>query len=227
MPIDIVFFAVFTYGFWVGYNRGIIGTIFNIAAYVFGVVLAFKVTPTTTNILETLFHSDNPAMFLAAFIVNLVFIMFVLRQAARGMETAFQAVYLGVINSIAGGALMGAVSIVIYSILIWFLVQVNFLNQATLVESKSYPLLKDLPSQAKQVAMRAKPFAEDIWATSTTWMDRLNKYGTEKTDTPGKPYKIPDDGKAIEEDADSYTPTTRPKPQPAALPPVDSDGIEQ
>ena len=85
MAIDIVFLAVFAYGFWVGYSRGIIGTVFNFAAYIFGFVLAFKITPTTTNILESLLHSDNPSMFIAAFIVNLVFIMFVLRQAARGI----------------------------------------------------------------------------------------------------------------------------------------------
>lgn len=222
MPIDIVFLAVFAYGFWIGYSRGIIGTVFNFAAYIFGVVLAFKVTPTTTNILESLFHSDNPAMFLAAFIVNLVLIMIVLRQAAKGLETGFQAIYLGVINQTLGGVVMAGFGVVIYSIVIWFLVQVRFLNDQTLAESKTYPLLQELPPRAKAVAMRAKPFAEDIWGYSMNWMDRLDKYGVEKTSTKPNIYKVPDDGKAIEEGDDPRPPTTI---TPAY--PEDSDGIEE
>jgi membrane protein required for colicin V production len=222
MPIDIIFLAVFAYGFWIGYSRGIIGTVFNFGAYLFGVVLAFKVTPTTTNIMESLFHSDNPSMFLAAFVVNLVFIMFVLRQAAKGMETAFRAVYLGVINQTAGGVLMAGFGVVVYSILIWFLVQVRFLNDQTIAESKTYPLLKDLPGKAKAVAMRAKPFAEDIWGYSMNWMDRLEQYGVQKTATKPNIYKVPDDGKAIDPGIEPDATTTR---NPSY--PEDSDGIEQ
>ncbi len=224
MAIDIVFLAVFAYGFWVGYSRGIIGTVFNFAAYIFGFVLAFKITPTTTNILESLLHSDNPSMFIAAFIVNLVFIMFVLRQAARGMESAFQAVYLGVINQTLGGVLMAGLGIVIYSVLIWFLVQVRFLNDQTLAESKSYPFLKDLPGKAKDVALRTKPFAEDIWSNSMNWMDRLEQYGIQKTSTKPNIYQVPDDGKAIEDDGEESVPTTS---TTRPVYPEDSDGIEE
>lgn len=223
MAIDIIFLAVFAYGFWVGYSRGIIGTVFNFAAYVFGFVLAFKITPTTTNILETLFHSDNPSMFLAAFIVNLALIMFILRQAAKGMETAFQALYLGIINQTLGGVLMAGIGIVIYSVLIWFLVQVRFLNDLTLSESKAYPFLKDLPPKAKSVALRAKPFAEDIWGYSMNWMDRLEQYGIQKTATKPNIYKVPDDGKAIEDDGQDIPTTTTTSPAY----PEDSDGIEE
>lgn len=221
MPIDIIFLAVFAYGFWIDYSRGIIGTVFNFAAYLFGVVFAFKITPTTTKILESLFHSDNPSMFLAAFVVNLIFIMFILRQAAKGMESAFQAVYLGVINQTAGGVLMAGFGVVVYSILVWFLVQVRFLNDETLSESKTYPLLKDLPSKAKAIAIRAKPFAEDIWGYSMNWMDRVEQYGVQKTATKPNIYKVPDDGKAIDEDAPEPATNTQPTYQ------EDSNGIEE
>lgn len=223
MPIDIIFLAVFFYGFWVGYTRGVIGTVFNLAAYIFGFTLAFKMTPTTTNILETMFHSNNPSMFVAAFVVNLVFIMFVLRAAARGMESAFQAVYLGVVNQALGGVLMAGLGVVVYSILIWFLVQVHFLNDQTLVESRSYPFLKELPGKAKGIALRAKPFAEDVWGLSLNWMDRVQQYGVQKTATKPNIYKVPDDGKAIEED-DGYSAPSSPT---TPLYPEDSDGIEE
>jgi membrane protein required for colicin V production len=207
MPIDIIFLASFFFGFWKGYTQGIIGTVFNLIAYIFGVTLAFKVTPTMTNILERLFNSTNPTMFLAAFIVNLLLIMMVLRMFTRSLERASEAAYLGYFNSILGGVLLGGFSVMIYSVLIWFLVKVHFLNDATLAESRAYPLLEKLPGHAKNIAVRIKPLAEDIWGTSINWMDKLESYGIEKTEAPAKIYD-PEDGKdGIERDAEGVKPS--------------------
>jgi membrane protein required for colicin V production len=197
MPIDLVFLVVLFYGFWKGYNRGIISTVFSLGAYIFGFILAFKITPTTTNILEAMFHSTNPIMFLAAFAVNVLFILFIIRMAANSAETVFQAAALGIFNRFLGAMLVGAFSVLIYSILIWFLVKIQFLNEATVVESRSYPVLKEMPGRAKAIATRFTPFLKDVWGTTINWMDRLQSYGMEKTEGPSKIYD-PDKSKGIE-----------------------------
>jgi uncharacterized membrane protein required for colicin V production len=214
MPIDIILIAVFGYGFWQGYSRGIIGTVFNVLAYVFGITLAFKITPTTTNLLERLFNSDNPFMYVAAFVVNVTLIMFILRQAAGGMEGAFRAAYLGTVNQLLGGLLTAFLMVVVYSVLLWFVVKVQFVNEATLAESRTYQaFLKDLPGRAKEVAVRFKPMATDLWNNSLSWMDRLEKYGVEKTENKPKIYEIPDDGTGIEDEPEA---AERPRAKPAA-----------
>lgn len=222
MPIDITFLIAFALGFRHGYTRGIISTVFNVLAYIFGVVLAFKITPTTTNIMERLFNSENPSMFIAAFLVNVVIIMFMLRQTANAMEGVLNAVYLGAINRVLGGAVMSGVSILIFSILVWFAVRVQFVNEATLRESRTYPFLKDLPGRAKSVAIRLKPVATEVWDSSLSWMDRLEKFGVEKTDGQQKIYDIPSDpdGPAIE-DEPATQPTGSRRPSVA-----EDNGIE-
>ncbi len=225
MPIDIGFIAFFAYGFWQGYSRGIISTVFNLALYVFGFVLAFKMAPTTTSILQTMFHSENPTMFLAAFLVNLLTVMFIVRSAAKGLEGALRMAYLGVINQTVGGVAMGSFLVVVYSVLVWFGTKVQFINDATIADSKTYSFLEPIPAKAKDFAVRMKPFALDVWGTSMTWMDRLDKYGVQRTEGKDKTYRPPDDPKAIEED-----PVSSPsKPTPTRPTPVleDSDGIEE
>lgn len=208
MAIDLICMVAFFYGFWRGYNQGIISTVFNVLAYVFGIVLAFKMTPTATNILEQLFHSTNPMMFVAAFAVNVVFILFILRQAAKGFEGLFQSLYLGVINQALGGAIMGMLGVLIFSVLLWFGDKTGMLNDQTIAESRTYPYLKVLPGRAKEAAVRFKPLAQDVWETSINWMDRLEKYGEEKTeggasDQP-RIYQLPDDGRSgIEDNPDA------------------------
>ena len=106
MTIDLLCILALGYGFWTGYQRGIIQVAFNVISYVFGVTLAFKMTPTTTALLENAFKSSNPLMFLAGFLVNLLIIMLLVRSAARGLEGAMRMAYLGIINQVAGGVAM-------------------------------------------------------------------------------------------------------------------------
>ncbi|MEI6409273.1 MAG: CvpA family protein [Bacteroidota bacterium] len=223
MPIDIIFIAVLGLGFWQGYNRGIIRALFGLSVYLFGVVFAFKITPTTTNVLERLFNSENPVMFLAAFVVNLVLIMFIMRAAGRSITVLFEAAYLGIFNRALGGALMGGLAVLIYSVLLWFLVKVQFINDGTLSESRTYPLLQALPTRARTVAIRFKPIAEDMWGTSLDWMNRLEKFGIEKT-KDGKPklYDLPNDATPIE-----GAPDLKPAPRKPAAKEPEGNGIEQ
>ncbi|MBK8555273.1 MAG: CvpA family protein [Lewinellaceae bacterium] len=201
MPIDLICLAALGYGFWQGFSRGIIGTVFNVAAYLFGIVLSFKMTPTTTNILERMFNSDNPGMFMAAFVVNLVLVMLVLRAVAKTLESTFRAFYLGFLNQMAGGLLMGGVAVVLYSVLLWFFVKASIVNDATIDQSRLYePYLKELPTQAFALAKRFQPMAEDIWDASLNWMDTMEQHGEKKTEATQKIYQIPDDGTGIEDD---------------------------
>lgn len=196
--------VAFIYGFWKGFNQGIISTVFNIIAYVFGIVLAFKMTPTVTNILERFFSSDNPMMFVAAFLINVTLIMLILRQVAKGFENVLKTLYLNVLNQAMGGALLGFMGILIFSILVWFADKAGMISDQTVEESRTYPFLIELPGKAKVAADQFKPFLVDTWESSVDWMDRLEEYGEQKTSVSGdqpRIYELPDDGSSGIEDA--------------------------
>lgn len=224
MPIDIGFVAFFAYGFWQGYSRGIISTVLNLAMYVFGFVLAFKMAPTTSKIMASMFHSDNPTMFLAGFLVNLLTLMLLFRYTAKGLEGALRMAYLGLINQVAGGVAMGGFSVLIWSVIVWFGVKVQFINQPTIDESKTYSILEPLPGKAKDFAISMKPFALEAWGTAINWMDRLDQYGIQRSEGKDKTYRPPDDPKAIEDDPQPSTRQPAPRRTPTA---EDSDGIEE
>lgn len=219
MPIDLIFIIALGLGFRHGFTQGIISTVFNVLAYLFGIIIAFKITPTTTEILERMFNSQNPTLFIAAFIVNISLIMFMLRATASAFEKGLQAVYLGFINRVLGGALMAGLAVLIYSILLWFAVKVQFVNQATIDESKTYKLLEKMPGTAKQSAMKLRPFAEEAWDISMSWMGRLDQFSVPKTDIKPNVYE-PKGDTGIETEPE---PDNRPPPPPTA----DEDGLEE
>jgi membrane protein required for colicin V production len=226
MPIDIGFALFFIYGFFQGYRNGIISTVLNLLLYIFGFVLAFKISPTTTNVMKGMFHSDNPVIFLAAFFVNLLIIIAILRYTAKGLEGLLRMAYLGIINRVAGGVAMGGFMVLVFSVLVWFGVKVQFFNEDTLQDSRTYSFLEPIPGKAKDFAIRMKPFALDVWGTSLDWMDRLDEYGIKRTDDQGKTYRPPDNPKSIEHDP---SPSSAPPPKRRPSRPVweDEDGIEE
>jgi membrane protein required for colicin V production len=180
MAIDLICALVAMYGFWQGYNRGIVSTVFNVLTYVFGLVIALKVTPLTTQLLEDLFKSDNPLMFIAGFLVNIFLVVFILKQAAKGLENVLQAVHMGLINQVLGGGISAILAVLIFSVLVWFGVKSHILNDALLADSRTYkPLLEPMPPRAKDIAMRLKPLAEEGWTTFSVWLDRLDSYKKE------------------------------------------------
>ena len=195
MAIDIMFLLSMVSGFYIGFSRGIIKTVFGVIALIFGFLAAFKFAPGMTQLLETSFNSTNPLMFLAGVALSFVLAMFLIRLFARGLEGALKTANINVINQLAGGVLLSALMVVLYSVLLWFGEQAHIVNDAAIHESKTYIVLKDIPGKAMVVANQIKPVFEEFWDQSLDMMDRLEDMSIEKTED-NNVYDIPTDEEA-------------------------------
>ncbi|MFZ4634565.1 MAG: CvpA family protein [Saprospiraceae bacterium] len=198
MPIDIITMIVLALGFWHGFSRGIIGTLFNILAYVFGFIIAFRMTGVATTVLERVLNSDNPLMPIAGFLVNLGVVFVIMRAASGGFESILNFAYLGIVNRVLGGVLTGGFYVLIFSVLLWFMVKATLIDDSVLTEARFYPILEDMPVRARKVIVRFKPVASDLWEDSATWLDRIERYGEDRVEQRKSFYK-PDSGDAIED----------------------------
>ena len=193
MAIDIMFLLSLVSGFYIGYSRGIIKTVFGVIALMFGFLAAFKFAPGMTKFLETSFNSTNPLMFLAGVALSFVLAMFVIRLFARGLEGALKTANINVINKLVGGAVLGVFMVVIYSVILWFGDQAHIVNDEAKQTSKTYIVLKDIPGKAMVVANQIKPVFQEFWDQSMDMMDQLKDLQDstiEKTET-NNVYDIP------------------------------------
>lgn len=226
MPIDLICFLVFGICFWIGYNRGIIELAFNLLAYVFGVILAFKMTPLMASVLGNFFQSDNPLMFIAGFLVNVALVMVVVRLAANGMEGIFELAYMGMFNKLLGGAVYSALGVLLFSVLVWFADKAMMVSDETKRLSKTYETLVRLPIHAKDAVIRVQPVFAEIWDTSMSWMDKLENYRPNQTEQKDEPkfYDIKDDASS-KGSIEAYPETQKPARKPAK-PADDTPAIE-
>lgn len=182
MAIDIMFALAVVSGFYMGYARGIIKTVFGIIALLFGLMAAFKFAPATTKFLETSFASNNPLMFLAGFLISFVATMFLIRLFARGLEGALKTANINVINQLAGGTLFAGIMVVVFSTLLWFGEQAHMVNDEVRATSKTYVYLQKIPGQTQEVFASVQPLFQDFWEQSMDMMDRLEDMSIEKTE---------------------------------------------
>jgi len=183
--LDLLTIAIGGYGFYLGYTKGIIKTVFNIIGILLGFLLSVKFTPGVVKILENALTSKSPTLFIAAFLLTFVGAGFLLRLVARGVENTFKTLNINSINQIAGGALFSFVLLLFYSLLIWFSTQSKIIDKDTTSKSITYPYLMKLPSNAKLATEYIKPLCVDFWDYSAYTIDRL-RMKNEKTDKLGK-----------------------------------------
>jgi len=174
MVIDIIFLIMALYGFYLGFSKGIIGTVFTFISIVFGVMTAMKFGPDMTKLLESVFDSNTPLMFIAGALLTFVLVMMFIRLIARGLEGILKTGGVNIINQIAGGALLSAMMILLYSVLLWFGDSARMVDTKTKKESITYEYLEQYPAIVKDVAYQLQPTVLEFWNESLDALDRLH-----------------------------------------------------
>jgi membrane protein required for colicin V production len=193
MVIDVITLIVVAAGFWFGYSRGIIQTVFRYVSIFFGIMAALRFSPAMTNFLKDTFGSTSPLMFLAGFLLTLVLTILLLRLVGKGLETLLESVNINFINQLLGGVFSAAVSLLFYSALLWFVLNssVRDVSTATL-DSQTYPYLKDYPKMVWNMSTEMQPIVTDFWEYSKAIMDDVENV-TEKVESGNQFFDIPDE----------------------------------
>ncbi len=200
MAIDIIFVITMLYGFYLGFSKGIIKTVFTVLSIMFGLMAAFKFAPAMTDFLESAFSNNNPLMLIAGFLLSFVLTMVIIRMIARGLEGLLKTANINIINQLAGGILLSGVLILLYSVILWFGDQATLINKEAKSKSITYVYLEKFPSQAKGIAYKIQPVFQEFWNQSLDMMDRLEEMKV-KEETEPNIYDIPED----EETTDNST----------------------
>lgn len=175
MAIDVIFLIVFTYCFYVGYNRGIIRTVFVFASIIIGFVAAAKFTSEMRTILESTFNISPAILPLVAFLLTFLLAMLLIRLLANFVEGIVDAVNLDLINHIAGGVLFCALGVLVYSSVLNFVDEARLLSDQVIKDSTFYIYLKAFPNQFSEVCSGFLPFVSDAWESMMKLFEGLEQ----------------------------------------------------
>jgi len=179
MVIDLLALAFAAWGFFLGFNRGIIKTLFTVLSYTLGFTAAVKFAPPMTKFLESLFNYDNPLLFLVGFILSFILIMLAIRSLANILERSLEAANINIINKAIGGGVMCGLMILLFSVLLKLGIDSGTINQMTLRDSHTYPILEQYPAQVWKITEALKPTFQEFWDHSLDFMDEVRDLSDE------------------------------------------------
>lgn len=172
MIIDLIFLFAAGFGFYRGYNSGILKTIFTGLSLLVGLFVAMRYSVPFSEALGRIFDVDHPFMFIAGFLLAFILSMFAIRMLAQVLEKLLENLNVNIINKLAGGIVFSTLLILLYSVVLWFLVEADLVSNAKINESFTYPYIETFPEQSRELIKNVEPIIQDFWQSSGEAMEK-------------------------------------------------------
>ena len=179
MIIDLLAAIIITYGFYRGYNRGLIGTVVDTLSILIGLVIALKFSPLLITHLQEIIHIHPSFEFILGFLIVFFAVMMVLRFIADKIEDLLKTVKLNFINQLAGGLTLGFVFAFCCGGLLMLLSNLKVLNQEYASESTLFGHLVTLTQDSSWVFGAFKEMFSEFWDKFISTVDEV-KQGMEQ-----------------------------------------------
>jgi membrane protein required for colicin V production len=143
MFIDTIFVVLIAIACFKGYSKGLIVALFSVLGFIVGLAAALKLSTTVAAKLSE--HTDF-GKWLPALSFLLVFMgaVFLVSMLGKLIQKTFETVMLGWANRIGGVALYALLYSIIFSVFVFYAVQLHFIKAESLQASVTYPYLQPL-----------------------------------------------------------------------------------
>ena len=175
MYIDIFLALVLAFGFYVGYNRGIIKSLFAVVSLIVAVLAAMKLSPLTITFLDNQLSWDPRWIVVLGFVLTFMVVVIGVRYLGKMVEGAMAKLEINFINKMMGGSVSAFLFLVVFSTFIWFMDDVNLISQKTKEESMTYEAVRPVPQMVATLGRQVKPLFQEFWDKTSEAMDRIRE----------------------------------------------------
>jgi uncharacterized membrane protein required for colicin V production len=163
MIIDIILILFAITGFWLGYAKGILGTLLNITTYIIALVLTLIISPWLANFLSDTFPMGKLFALIFGTIGVFILLSFIFYSLTKKLDARLTKRKRSKQSKVLGGIVMFLFSIIIYGLLLGTINQFNLIKEESKQTSITYPTLKPIPIYAGKLVETFKPVFKNYW----------------------------------------------------------------
>lgn len=175
MIIDILFLIVLIFSIIKGLQKGFIVALFSILGWIVGLAAALKLSTTVAAWLGTTTSIQAKWLPPLAFILVFIATVMLIRIGAKMIEGIIEFAFLGWANKALGILLYIALYTVIFSILLFYAIQLQLLPQAVLNESISYKWIEPWGPGLMNALGSVIPFFQDMFQQLKDFFQQLQQ----------------------------------------------------
>ena len=163
MWIDIAWLIMALIGLWKGWQQGLIITLFATAAWILGVIAAFKLSAVAATYLKDKFDWNSELLPVLSFMIVFMLVALVVYMIGKALEKVVEVAQLGFINKMLGAVVRIGLFTFIFALFIWLLNQAGFINPEIKTESKTFHMLDWIATRSIDFFGKYLPSVRDIF----------------------------------------------------------------
>lgn len=144
MLIDIILIVVVIWAIIVGFRRGLIVGVFSVIAFIAGLAAAIKLSTVVAGYIGKAVKISDQWLPVISFAVVFIIVVLLVRLGAKMIQKSVEMAMLGWINRLAGIILYVAVYILIFSVFLFYIDQMDLIKPETKNASVSYKYIQPL-----------------------------------------------------------------------------------
>ncbi|MFL5773921.1 MAG: CvpA family protein [Flavisolibacter sp.] len=141
MLIDIVVLILAFLALYKGFRKGFVLAIFSLLSFIIGLAAALKLSALVAIYLGKNINVAQRWLPFLAFILVFIFVIIIVRLGAKAIQGLLEMAMLGWLNRVLGVLLYLILYFFIFSIILFYAVQMHLIKQATIDASVTYPVL--------------------------------------------------------------------------------------
>jgi membrane protein required for colicin V production len=163
MIFDILFIIFIGGGFYWGYQKGIIYSVFSLLAFFIGIVAALKFSYVAVKFLNGMMHLGPKATSIVAFIVVFILVVLLVRLIAWALEQILKSFSLNITNQLIGGVIYSLIGLYSLCVMVWFLNKWNVFPDSQKVSSHVYLYIADTGPKVMEYSGQIVPIFKNAF----------------------------------------------------------------
>jgi membrane protein required for colicin V production len=164
MLIDVVFLILVVLAAIKGMRNGLIVALFSLIGFIVGMAAAVKLSTVAAGYIGSAVNISDRWLPLVAFIVVFVLVVFLVRLGARALEGVVQVAMLGWLNRLGGVLFYVLLYVFIFSIVLFYLSQINIIKPEAAQESVTYGFIQPMGPKVIEGLSAVVPLFKNMFA---------------------------------------------------------------
>lgn len=182
MILDLITGLLVAFGFYQGFSKGLVKTVFATLSVLVAIIAALKLSPIVIALLQNSISINPAILFVLGFVLTFIVTMALVRFIGNKLESIFKSLQLSGVNKLMGGLVLGLFYAILISFGVFFMNKMSLISDDLKSVSFTYPLLEPLPKITQGVGESLKPMFNEFWDALINTMDTLKEKGEELSD---------------------------------------------
>lgn len=175
MFIDFIFAVLLIVACYRGFRKGLIIALFSMLALIIGLAAALKLSAVVSEYLSNNTGATSKWLPFLSFIIVFAAVVILVNLGAKLLQKSVEMVLLGWVNRLGGIVFYLLLYGIIFSILLFYLVQLKVVSDETIAKSITYPFIKPLGPFVIDKLGQVIPLFKNLFEQLQTFFENLGK----------------------------------------------------